>query len=88
MDELQKLSYITTCKDFPFKDVNNSRLQINKSLRQTTFSIIKESVTSLFNKLQTARHADSTWILKIIINMPIPLFFKPSAPINNTHQYY
>ena len=58
MDELKKLSYITTCKDPPSKDVNNSQLQINNNLRQTTCSIINESVTFIFNKLQTARHTD------------------------------
>ena len=60
MDELKKLSYFTTCKDHPSKDVINSHLQINKNLRQTTCSVINESVTSIFNKLQTVREAEST----------------------------
>ena len=60
MDELQKLYYSTTCKDPPSKDINNSRLQNNNNLGQKTCSIINESVTSIFNKLQTAKHTDST----------------------------
>ena len=31
MDELKKLSYITTCKDFLSKGINNSQLQINNN---------------------------------------------------------
>ena len=86
---MTKKSYITTCKDRPSKDVDNSQLKIKNNLRQTTCSIINESVTSIFNKLQTARHADSTWIPKIILNIPTPLcvssLLPPSTtPINTT----
>ena len=70
MDELKKLSYITTYKDPPSKDINNSQLQINIKLRQTTCSIINESVMTIFNNLQTARDVDSTWIPNIILNIP------------------
>ena len=40
MDELKKLSYITGCKDSPSKGVNNSQLQTNKLVGETTCSII------------------------------------------------
>ena len=88
MNELKKLSYITTCKDPPSKDVNNSHLQINKNLRQTIFSTINELVTSIFNRLQTTRDDDSTWIPNNILNIPTLLcvsnLLPPSTtPINN-----
>ena len=81
---------IINCKDPTSKDVNNSQLQNNNNLGQTTCSIINESVTSIFNKLKTARHADSTWILKIILNILTPqcisnLLAPSTTPINNTH---
>ena len=72
MDELNKLSYITTCKNHPIKGAINKQLIINNNLRQTTCSITNESVTFIFNKLQTTRHADSTWIPTIILNIPTP----------------
>ena len=74
------ICYITTCEDPPSKIDKNIRLQINNSLRQTTFSVINESVTSIFKKLQSTRHAESTWIPKIILNITTPLFFSSFLP--------
>ena len=85
MDELKKLSYITNFKDPPSKDVNNSCLQNNNNLGQTTCSIINRSVTSIFNKLKTARHADYTWIPNIIINIPTPPCASSLLPPSITH---
>ena len=56
---------------------------------EITYSIINEFVTSVFNKLQTARHVDSTWIPKIVLNIStppcVPSLLPPSTkPINNT----
>ena len=88
MDDFKK-HYITTCKDPPSKDVNNICLQNHNNLGQTTCSIINKSVTSIFNKLQTTRHADSTWTLKIILNIPSPpcvssLLPPSTTPINTS----
>ena len=72
--------YFITCMDLPSKDVNNSRLQHNKNLGQTTCFIINESVISIFNKLQTTRHANFTWIPKIILNIPLHYVFQDFYP--------
>ena len=80
IDELKHLSFITTCKDPFLKEHTNSQLQNNNNLGQTSCSIINELVTSTFNKLQTDRYADSTWIPKIILNIPIPPCFSSILP--------
>ena len=87
--ELRKLSYITACKYSPSKDVNNSWLQKTNIIIETAGFIINTLVTSVFNKLQTARHNDSTWIPKIILNILTPLYvlshlLPSTTPINTT----
>ena len=89
MDKIKKVSYITAYKDPPSKDINNSRLQKNNIVGETIWSIINESVAFVFDKLHTARHADSTWIPKIILNIPNPpyvsnLLSPSTTPINTT----
>ena len=79
MDELKKLSYITTCKDHHSIYINNNVLQ-KSIIGDITWSIINESVTSIFNKLKTSRHADFIWISKIILNIPTPLFVSSLLP--------
>ena len=56
---------------------------------ENTCSIINGSVTSVFDKLQHSRHADSTWIPNIILNIPTPrcissLLPPSTTPINTT----
>ena len=51
---------------------------------------MKVSVASVFNKPQTTGHADSTWIPKIILNIPTPpcvssLLPRSTTSINTTN---
>ena len=45
---------------------------------------MNESVVCIFNKLQTARHADSTWIPKIILNINTPQYVSSLLPLSTT----
>ena len=61
----------------------------NNIVEETTCFIINEPGTSVFNKLQPARYAVSTWIRKIILNIPTPpcfyfLLTPSTAPVDTT----
>ena len=84
MDELKKLSYITARTDYPYKHVNNYQLYKNDIIGETTCYITNQSATSIFNKLQTARHDDSTWITNIVLNIPTPPYVSSLLPPSTT----
>ena len=52
MDELKKVYYVTAYEYSPSLDVNNSWLRKNNIVGNTTYSINRNSIIYVFNKLQ------------------------------------
>ena len=59
-------------------------MQKNNNVGETTCSSNKELVTCIFNKLQTARHYNFTWIPNIILNIPTPPCVSSLLPLSIT----